>query len=291
MRLSLSSPPSQEAIDDFCLNILVENTNVVAKYLEAGMPVAVRNSEGLSPLQISIFEGCVDISLALIDRGAPCTDVGRNGGSLLHDGSWSGRITNALLDKKVATSRLDAESRDAFYRATQNGSVKAMRSLASAGCSVSAPGLADGVDGVRPIHAAASSYDLAAALTILDLGGSVLDVDAAKRNVLHYAAKSRYVSILAEPDDFENFVKAMQSKGVDIDAPDDLGRRPLHYAAQLNDTHQTSVLLKLGANPRLVDNSSQTAEDIASINAKRLLANLTEEPAAKRRESSRKSPS
>jgi ankyrin repeat protein len=234
----------------------------------------VRNSDGYSPLQVSVFEGCVDISLAFIERGAPCSEPGRNGGTLLHDASWSGTLTEALLAKGADPTRLDSDDRDAFYRAAENGALKSMRLLAAAGCSVTAPGIVDGVGGVRPIHAAASNYDLEAVLTIIGLGESPSVKDAADRNVIHHGAKSRYVGVLTEPDDFLNFVRSMQAHGVDINAPDFRGQTPISYAAPLNDPHQAGVLLSLGAKTNIPDNEGILPGDIASDKVKQLLSSV-----------------
>jgi ankyrin repeat protein len=274
MKAPLSAVTSQENVDDFFLNIQVENTDIVLSYLDAGMPLTVRNADGHSPLQVSVFEGCVDISLAFIERGAPSSEPGRNGGSLLHDASWNGTLTEALLAKEADPTQLDFDGRDAFYRAAENGALRSMRLLAAAGCSVTAPGVADGVGGVRPIHAAASNYDLEAVLTIIDLGENPTVMDALDRNVIHYGAKSRYVGVLTEPEDFSNFVRSMQDRGVDINAPDFRGQTPISYAAPLNDPHQASVLLALGAKRNIPDNDGILPEEIASEKVKQLLSSV-----------------
>lgn len=274
MKRLLSTPPSQESIDDFFLNIQVENTDVVMEYVEAGMPLSVKNLDGYTPLQVSIYEGCVDISLGFIEKGASCTENGRNGGSLLHDASWSGTLTEALLKKGVDATKLDSDNRDAFYRAAEHGALKSMRLLAAAGCSVTAPGVVDGVDGVRPIHAAANNYDLEAVLTIISLGESPLIKDGASRTVIHYGAGSRYLGVLTEPTDFLNFVKSMQDLGVDINAPDFRGQTSISYAAPLSDPHQAATLVALGANPNIPDNEGVLPEEIASEKVKQFLSSV-----------------
>ena len=56
----------------------------------------------------------------------------------------------------------------------------------------------------------------------------------------------------------------MISKGANVSAQDEIGRTPLHIAAQYNNIESVQILLYELANPLIKNNSEETAFDCAS---------------------------
>ena len=99
-----------------------------------------------------------------------------------------------------------------------------------------------------------------AAAALLAAGARLDAVNEARSTPLHLAASSGARECV-------DLVLARRSKkkpaDVVVDAPDRLGRTALHYAARRGRDAFAKVLLRRGADPRVLNGRGQTAFDVA----------------------------
>jgi uncharacterized protein len=243
-----------------------------------------------SSLMIAIVNGHFDLARALIARGANPNLAAENGVAplfaVLHC-QWSdkaqtpqprahlqqqtsyldllkmlldkGADPNARLNKKIwysgytqDNSGIDEIGATAFWRAAYANDVEAMRLLVTGGADpdiptaagrrqpggVAGPALPVGAPGGLPLHAAT--------------GMGYLQSYAGNGHRIHPAGWMRGVKYLVE------------ELGADVNARDNEGNTPVHYAAARGDNEMLLYLISKGADVKAVNRRGQTTVDAAN---------------------------
>jgi uncharacterized protein len=267
------------------------HANSVTALLEGGADIDhVSQAVHASPLMIAIVNGHFDLASYLIARGANPNLAAENGVAplfaVLHC-QWSdkaqtpqprahlqqqtsyldllkmlldkGADPNMRLKKKIwysgytqDNSGIDEIGATAFWRAAYANDVEAMRLLVTGGADphiptaagrrqpggAGGPALPVGAPGGMPLHAAT--------------GMGYLQSYAGNGHRIHPAGWMRGVKYLVE------------ELGADVNARDDEGNTPVHYAAARGDNEMLLYLISKGADVKVVNRRGQTTVDAAN---------------------------
>ncbi|CAB3379975.1 Hypothetical predicted protein [Cloeon dipterum] len=136
------------------------------------------------------------------------------------------------------------------------------------------------------LHLAAERGDLEALQTWIKLGGDLDEADGEGSTVLHYAAKREHLQFVEKllafkdeeertPDIAEGSVGTSLKKYLRVNRCDNLGRTPLHLAAESKNVELVDMLLKSHADLTLLDLEGKNALHYA-INNERMLRFINE---------------
>ena len=111
-----------------------------------------------------------------------------------------------------------------------------------------------GESGSTPLHHAAVSGNAEVVAVLLEAGADSM-LGGGDDTPLHWATTPEVVAVLLEA-------------GADLDAPDDNGKTPLHWAALLGTAEVVTALLEAGADPKARDSKDKLPFDYAEDNAR-----------------------
>lgn len=159
----------------------------------------------------------MDTLVGCIESGADVNGRDLAGNTPLHRLAWSGRPSS------VAQT--------------------IVRMLAAAGADVNARN----DDGATPLHFATGAGRSAVAAELLEAGAEVNVHNGPGRTPLHRAAAAK--------GDQVELVRLLAGAGAFLDAPDERGRTPLHYALDRENPGVFAALVELGSDPTLPDDN------------------------------------
>ena len=147
----------------------------VVDALGQGGRVAMRSSEGFTPLQVAAQKGYTDICGILLAHGSDVNEVekdtgGKNKVTALHSAALRGHeaVVEALLSWGAIVDPQTHGGMTPLYGACQEGQLACVLSLLKAGASLSLPKN----DGGLPIHIAAEHNRVEIVRALLDYGCS-----------------------------------------------------------------------------------------------------------------------
>jgi len=179
--------------------------------------------------------------------------------------------TEALEQARRA---LEQDPQWALVRAVAEGDLRRVEELLEAGADVNGPSPAMQL---TPLATAVSSARLDMVRKLIDLGADVRRPGMAGMPLMFFAVASRSRAN----------VQAMLEAGVEVDAPDLLGRTPLHHAVELLvDPEIIETLIRAGADVNAVTKSGDTPLSLVGRSRHDLahgpgLLDLEDEPAAR----------
>ena len=217
-----------------------------------GGALGAYDDEGRLPLHVSVGEGAVGVSSALIEAGAPVSAHTLMQGHMFR-GNWTRRSADG------STEILGCEDQTSLHLAldTDEPDLKMVRMLLRGGAD---PNARD-AQMRTPVHLAIEEGEVGALKLLLDAGGDMRlgNKDVGMENTaLHQATMKAAVMI----------IDLLCKRGAEVDAVGRDGWTPLCLAARSGSVPACKVLLAAGAKPDAPMENGKTALDIAEINKK-----------------------
>ena len=214
------------------------DTESVVELLDEGVPVDIKDDEGLSLLHWAAQGGHVTTMRLLIRRGCNVDSVDDKGITPLHLAAAMGQTKSVreLIRKRASKSLVvrsfDALSHQAAFEGRNGNEETKLDAFMSVGTSMCG----------TPLHQASLAGHMDTAVAMLEEGCSVDVVNSAGFTVLHFAAQGGHVKL----------VKELVRRGCDVNAKEISGCTPLHSAAAHGRTEAVRELIKLGATKPVV---------------------------------------
>ena len=121
-------------------------------------------------------------------------------------------------------------------------------------------------NGVTLLHLAASNLNIEIMQKLLENGAQPNALDNKKRSPLH----SVFQMVSKDEKSIVEAIEELVKNGGNINAQDENGKTPIHHAIELDHYTVTKALLKLGSDPRVRDETSKTALEMALINCHKM---------------------
>ena len=232
---------------------------IVARLLDRGASIEVRNAIGNTPLAVAAAAGRRRVVALLLDRGADIDRPDLRGATPLLKAVKAGRrgVVRLLVRRGADVGRSDEKGVTPLAAAAFNGSDALVGLLLEAGAEP------DPVDafGQSPIVFAAARGFTAIVGRLLDAG-----VDPARRyghdlTALMWAAGYTDDTPAAEG---VATTRLLLERGAPLDARDDRGMTALMIAAERGHPRVVDLLLEAGADPTLRDRRGRTAADLVT---------------------------
>ena len=230
--------------------VKIGNTESVVELLDGGVPVNIKDDEGLSLLHWAAQGGHVTTMKLLIRWGCNVDSVDDRGVTPLHLVAAMGQTKSVReLIRKGASKSLvvrifDALSHQAAFEGRNGNEETKLDAFMSVDTSMCG----------TPLHQAAFAGHVDTTLAMLEEGCSFDVVNSAGFTVLHFAAQSGHVEL----------VKELVRRGCDVNAKEISGCTPLHSAAAHGRTEAVRELIKLGATKPVVASTFGTALHVAA---------------------------
>ena len=220
----------------------------VQNLLREGAEINVRDTDGLTPLQMAAIYGSEDVVNSLIGSGADVNAVDSSGNTPLHWAAHKGHQGLVATLRKVANTALrDHNNRTALHLAAIAGTAEVVQLLLTR-----SDVEAKDRSGRTPLHLAAAKghHDVVAQLLAVEPGtGKAGRATRARDNEgqtpLHLAAANGHVTVAR----LIAMAKKEEGEGEEEeDARDKEGRTPLHLAAANGYEDIARLLVEFGAN-------------------------------------------
>ena len=230
--------------------VKIGNTESVVELLDGGVPVDIKDDEGLSLLHWAAQGGHVTTMRLLIRRGCNVDSVYDTGITPLHLAAAMGQtksvgeLIRKGASKSLVVRSFDALSHQAAFEGRNGNEETKLDAFMSVGTIMCG----------TPLHQAALAGHMDTAVAMLEEGCSVNVVNSAGFTVLHFAAHGGHVEL----------VKELVRRGCDVNAKEISGCTPLHSAAAHGRTEAVCELIKLGATKPVVASTFGTALHIAA---------------------------
>ena len=230
------------------------DADLVSRLIKWGADVNARDEDGRAPLLEASYKGNLQIIRSLLDAGA---DVNareyENGRTPLHVAAYMGvpgpRAVKTLIDAGADVNARDGVGATPLHEAACFGARETVQTLIDAGADVRA----QDVQGRVPLHYAVMRSKPENVLALIKAGA---DIDVKDNSngftPLHMAMR------------FDNPVLAdiLVEVGADVNARDDVGKTPLHHAAQyISQEHDRGIintLIEWGADVNARDGNNNT---------------------------------
>ena len=157
-----------------------------------------------------------------------------------------------------------------LHLAAKSGTSEIVAALIEAGADIEAPN----EFGWTPLHEAAAHCISEIVSVLLEAKADVGARNNVGQTPLHLAAQQMTATfpmafaagisqhVRRRPDDVKT-IKALICANANVDAQDDLGKTPLHYAAELGFEDSVNVLLEHGADTRVQDKNGKIPFELA----------------------------
>jgi uncharacterized protein len=142
----------------------------VILFLNAGMPVDVRDSREWTPLMVAAFHGREEAAQALIEHGASIHAQDKQGYTPLHWAALSGydAVVNLLIDKRANVNSRSAHGLTPLLQAAAKGHAWVVAQLLAVGADANAAS----DDGATPLQKALANEHKAVVVALLEGGAS-----------------------------------------------------------------------------------------------------------------------
>lgn len=249
----------------------------VRDYIEKGVDINERDSDGSLLLHTAIIHGSMEIVELLLSRGADIVSVDKNGWTPLHCAAWSDsrEITELLIIHGARPDVQDNYGLTPVALAEYHGKTEVTKTLGMHQQSRK-PGGYPSVSGETDIN------DLDAVIELAASGRSIDEVDLNGNTMLHRALSKGndyiaefFITNRVNLNTANNYGRtplhlaagrnmcetalSIVTHGGKIDAPDDLGFTALHIAAKHGHTDMAELLISKGADVNRKDNRGWTA--------------------------------
>ena len=246
---------------------------IVVLLARKGLGLNIRDELGLTPLHLAASEGKTSTALELINLGADKAVSASIYGTPLHQAAVKCHIntTLKLLEKECPLDVLTSNDCNVLHFAALGGNVVIIQCLCSQSLN-----LINAIDknGLVPLHKAAATGMVPAAIELLEQGADKDIVAGSYGTPLHQAAtKGNYDLVLelihrgCSSDSFSSYrasvlhfaaqggnvsiIRLLYESGLNVNAVDNSGMTPLHWAARSGNRDAAVELLKYGANKTL----------------------------------------
>ncbi|XP_055354548.1 serine/threonine-protein phosphatase 6 regulatory ankyrin repeat subunit B-like isoform X2 [Paramacrobiotus metropolitanus] len=213
------------------------HVQLVKMLVDAGAPVAVENSDGMTALHLAARNGHIGVIDVLKEVFSPKVSSLKNGLTALHLAAYWGQadVARELLTVVPATVRSDEPT------------------------VTTATGMEIGAEaGLTPLHLACKAGQEAIVRLLLNYPGVQVDAPADKSGYipLHMAAVNGHIPV----------VGLLLSRAASrLDVPDVKGQTPLMLAATKGHLNMAALLINQGADVEVRDNNGWTALHCAAI--------------------------
>jgi ankyrin repeat protein len=212
--------------------------------LQSNNSMFVMPGDGLSLLHLSASRGSINLITLLLSIGVEVDFPNHSGRSALHLAAREGHecVVKALLEKGAAVNRQDEDDYSPLHFASAEGGFAVAKALLAGGADIKAR---TSCDGFSPLHSAVTSGRVDVVQLLFGHGSKVGERTATGQTILHLAAKNGH----------ETLVKLFLENGIEKDATDVYGIRPIHDAANVA---ITQLLLDHGADAHSPDKFGET---------------------------------
>jgi len=254
------------------------DTALVSGLVRAGAEVNARNDNGETPLHLARAQNIIPAIRKLLRLGADPEARDNTGRIADPDCQWGLRgsplygaafLANSPAEsvRGCLASGMPADARD------ENGSTRLANMVSTLFCcadfeNVLGEFVASGADvnardddGKTPLHRAIGMSARVSASVLTEVTAALLNAnadpnarDSQGSTLLHAAAAERESSPL---------IHLLAAAGADINARNDVGQTPLHISLRRDDPLTVRTLLRLGANPTVLDSAGKTADPVA----------------------------
>ncbi|KAL9026412.1 MAG: hypothetical protein Q9196_004919 [Gyalolechia fulgens] len=213
------------------------NVEAVRSLLKLGVSPNTRDKDRRAPIHSAAFSGNHEIIDLLVDHGADLTAQNHAGESVLHiltRSEFDKNLVSLLMRRGVPVNTPDAEGKTALHIAARKGSVSTAKFL-----------MEHGADGSRKDHGGRTPLEIAAVSGNEEFVEQILATPCPP-HLTPLLAGARLRNALSE----NNTVvvnETLTIPDIDVNAPDYLGRTPLHFAAFNGQENIVESLLARGA--------------------------------------------
>ncbi len=214
----------------------------------ARLALFIKNGANLriQDLEDAINKPCFACVSLLLNGGAPCNDVNRQGNTPLHQAVQQSlsNIAHLLIRNGAYVRATNAKYETPLHAAASNGDTACGALLVSHGADLNARA----IHKWSPLHKAAENGQGDFANFLLEKGADIHARDDMRATPLHRAALKGHVSV----------ARLLVSKGASMDAVDKKNSTPLHVAIQHGHVACATFLVNQGANIKALNLENMT---------------------------------
>uniref|UniRef100_A0A8W8HUJ0 Uncharacterized protein n=1 Tax=Magallana gigas TaxID=29159 RepID=A0A8W8HUJ0_MAGGI len=224
----------------------------------------VKDSQGFTPLHMSVISGNVPLLKLLLAKGADIRSLDSELHTPTHWATVCGHleILDILIDNGAELSSADSHNAYPIHYAAQMNGKDSNHADSKVGEKVLKKLLDSGVphdvtdkDGRQPLLWAASAGNTESIKLLVKAGADVNAIDKDGLSALHCAASRGHSHCIEE----------LKKLGADVNLADKNSCTPLFYAVTLGNKDCTKTLLKHGADPNHQDVRGRTPSHCASV--------------------------
>lgn len=244
---------------DAGITIAVQNGHVKVTQMLIGANANVQDPQ---LLKMSVEQNITEISMMLLEKGAPATYVSASKENLLHTACnhQNMEVAAALMEKGVEVNQATSQGYTPLHIGAQKGNSGMVKLLLSNGASVNA----QTADMQSALHFAVKVMSGASVNSLIQNGASVNVQDNSGNSPLHYACKNLDQSIAA----------ILVNNKAEVNVVNHLGEYPIHYAVsqKKNQFGITEVLVNAGADINVKNRKGKSVLQLAKgVKLKRYL--------------------
>jgi len=248
------SPSNSEQDTPLAFAVKLNKAEAVKTLVAAGVDVNEPLKGGETVLHRKARDNDTETIELVLSLGGEINAPDETGATPLHVAAVSNhpQMIGFLLDHQARVNPTDDNGETPLYKAARVGAGAALETLLDRGADMTAPD----AEGATPLHAAAKGGKKQTLLALLERGADSAAVTNRKATLLHSAVQGagarplgqdRKLRITNEMGDRIDLINMLIAKGLPIDARDEAGMTPLHYAAQNGQRALCHVLLTGGA--------------------------------------------
>ncbi|MCA7010841.1 ankyrin repeat domain-containing protein [Wolbachia endosymbiont of Tribolium confusum] len=232
---------------------------------------ALDQEYGRIPLHFAAENSRVDVVKLLIEKGADVNAADQDGRTPLHFTVENGHrdIVKLLIKKGADVNAADQDGKTPLHFAAENDHKDVVRLLIKVGAGINA----ENRDGWTPLHFAAENSHVDIVKLLIEKGANV---NAAGRDIWILHRWTLYGGVLygwtplhlATKDGCVEIVNTLlKAKGINVNAADQDGKTPLHFAAENSHVDIVKLLIEKGADVNAAGQDGRTPLHFAAENS------------------------